>query len=178
MRALLDADILIWHLRGERKAADYLRKLAVDPDIELWTGAMQRAEVLFFMRPQEEEQTMMLLSRVRTVAVDQAIVDEAGRLIGTRVHRPDELYESIEGIPPDLVVYFGDLKWRSIGTVGWNQIHFHENDTGPDDANHAPYGIYISHPADTVAADRSIREIRGIVLDHFGIATNQGSVKT
>jgi len=80
MRALLDADILIWHLRGERKAADYLRKLAVDPDLELWTGAMQRAEVLFFMRPQEEEQTMMLLSRVRTVAVDQAIVDEAGRL--------------------------------------------------------------------------------------------------
>ena len=37
MRALLDADILIRHLRGERKAADYLRKLAVDPDIELWT---------------------------------------------------------------------------------------------------------------------------------------------
>ena len=101
----------------------------------------------------------------------EAIADENGQPIGTRVHRPCDLYEHVEGIPPDLVVYFGDLTWRSIGTLGWNQIHFHEHDTGPDDANHAPNGIYISHPADDVAADRSIREIRGIVLDHFGIAT-------
>lgn len=80
MKVLLDADILIWHLRGEKKAREHLRKLAVDPDIELWTGAMQRAEVLFFMRPHEEEQTLALLSRVRTVVVGQAIIDEAGRL--------------------------------------------------------------------------------------------------
>jgi len=99
----------------------------------------------------------------------EAITDESGRPIGTRVHRPADLYEHVEGIPPDLVVYFGDLTWRSIGTLGWNQIHFHENDTGPDDANHAPYGIYISRPADTVATNRSIRDIRGIVLEHFGV---------
>ncbi len=80
MRALIDADVLIWHLRGERRAANYLGKLADDPDIELWTGAMQRAEVLFFMRPDEEERTMMLLSRIRTATVDQAIIDEASRL--------------------------------------------------------------------------------------------------
>jgi len=41
---------------------------------------MQRAEVLCFMRPQEEGQTMALLSRIRTAAVDQAVIDEAGRL--------------------------------------------------------------------------------------------------
>lgn len=80
MKALIDADILIWHLRGERKAADYLRKLADDPDMEMWTGAMQRAEVLFFMRPHEEEKTLMLLSRIRTATVDQPVIDEAGRL--------------------------------------------------------------------------------------------------
>jgi predicted nucleic acid-binding protein len=72
MKALIDADILIWHLRGERKAAKYLR--------EMWTGAMQRAEVLFFMRPHEEEATMSLLSRIKTAAVDQNVIDEAGRL--------------------------------------------------------------------------------------------------
>ena len=80
MRVLLDADILIWHLRGEEKARAHLRRLAVDPNIELWTGAMQRAEVLFFMRPNEEEQTHALLSRIQTAAVDQAIIDEAGKL--------------------------------------------------------------------------------------------------
>ncbi|VGO14940.1 Ribonuclease VapC19 [Pontiella desulfatans] len=80
MKAFIDADILIWHLRGERKAINFLRKLVDDPAMELWTGALQRAEVLFFMRPSEEEQTMLLLSQFKTTAVDQAIVDEAGRL--------------------------------------------------------------------------------------------------
>ena len=47
------------------------------------------------------------------------------------------------GIPPDLLVYFGDLAWRSIGQVGTGSVHVFENDTGPDDANHAPDGVYV-----------------------------------
>ena len=43
--------------------------------------------------------------------------------------------------PPDLIVYFGNLTWRSIGSVGDGRIHVRENDTGPDDANHAKNGI-------------------------------------
>ncbi len=80
MKVFIDADILIWHLRGERKAINFLRKLVNDPAMELWTGAMQRAEVVFFMRPDEEEQTLLLLSQFKTAAVGQSIVDEAGRL--------------------------------------------------------------------------------------------------
>ena len=104
----------------------------------------------------------------------KTIMDEKGQPIGTRVLRPEDLYAHVQGIPPDLVVYFGDLRWRSIGTLGWNKIHFHENDTGPDDANHAPYGIYISSPADEVVGDRSILEVRDIVLAHLGIGENDG----
>lgn len=35
--------------------------------------------------------------------------------------------------------------WRGgqFGTVGWNSIHIFENDTGPDDANHAQQGLFI-----------------------------------
>jgi predicted AlkP superfamily phosphohydrolase/phosphomutase len=40
-------------------------------------------------------------------------------------------------------VYFGDLYWRSVGSVGLNTIHTFENDTGPDDANHDQYGIFV-----------------------------------
>ena len=80
MKAFVDADILIWHLRGKRKACQFLRELLDDPSVELWTGAMQRAEVLFFMRPAEEELTMLLLSQLKTAAVDQSIIDEAGRI--------------------------------------------------------------------------------------------------
>ena len=60
MRAYVDADVSIGHLRGERKSPVFLRGLRADPECELWTGALQRAEVLFFMRPDEEEQTLLL----------------------------------------------------------------------------------------------------------------------
>ncbi len=78
MRVYIDSDILIWHLRGERRAATLLRRLARERDTELWTGAMQRAEVVFFMRSHEEAATVSFLSRFHTQPVTQAIVDRAG----------------------------------------------------------------------------------------------------
>ena len=80
MRGYIDADILIWHLRGERKALRFLQSLRKEGEYELWTGAMQRAEVVFFMRPEEQEATRLFLSQFRTEAVDQEVIDEAGIL--------------------------------------------------------------------------------------------------
>ena len=80
MRAYIDSDVLIWHLRGERKAMRFLRRLAADERYELWTGAMQRAEVVFFMKPEEEEPTVLFLSRFKTAPVNQGIVDRAAAL--------------------------------------------------------------------------------------------------
>ena len=73
----------------------------------------------------------------------EALGDEHGRPIGTVAHRPEELYEERNGIVPDLMVYFGDLFWRSVGQVGTGTVHVFENDTGPDDANHAHDGLYV-----------------------------------
>lgn len=78
MRVYIDSDILIWHLRGEKEAASLLRRLANTAGTELWTGVLQRAEVVFFMRPEEEAATMSLLSRIKTEPVTQAIVDLGG----------------------------------------------------------------------------------------------------
>ena len=80
MKAYIDADILIWHLRGERKAAAFLQKLVADDSCELWIGAMQRAEVVFFMRPAEVAATGLFLAQFRTASVDQRVVDTAGAL--------------------------------------------------------------------------------------------------
>jgi len=85
--------------------------------------------------------------RVRTELIEklEATCDENGRLIGTRVFRPQDIYAHINGVPPDLIAYFGNLAWRSIGSIGLGVIYTFENDMGPDDANHAQDGIFIMH---------------------------------
>lgn len=83
MRAYIDSDVLIWHLRGERKALNLLVKLRDKEKLELWTGALQRAEVVFFMRPPEEDATYLFLSQFKTASVDQTIIDKAGEIYRT-----------------------------------------------------------------------------------------------
>lgn len=80
MRVYIDSDILIWHLRGQKKAFNFLQKMKASQEYELWTGAMQRAEVVFFMHPNEIEMTHLFLSQFKTAPIDQLIVDNAGAL--------------------------------------------------------------------------------------------------
>ncbi|MCX5682520.1 MAG: alkaline phosphatase family protein, partial [Planctomycetota bacterium] len=75
----------------------------------------------------------------------EAIPDHHGKPIGTRVLKPEEIYRQTNGVPPDLIVYWGDLNWRSVGQVGMGGIHTFENDTGPDDANHDYHGIFVMY---------------------------------
>jgi predicted AlkP superfamily phosphohydrolase/phosphomutase len=86
--------------------------------------------------------------REELIAGLKAIPDENGNQIATQVFRPEELYKEVRGVAPDLIVYFGDLYWRSDGTVGRGQLHAFENNTGPDGANHAKNGIFLCRPAD------------------------------
>jgi predicted AlkP superfamily phosphohydrolase/phosphomutase len=90
------------------------------------------------IEPAEYEKTRDLIK-----AKLEALGDEHGKPIGTKVFKPEEVYRKVNGVPPDLIVYFGDLAWRSAGSVGTGAIHVYENDTGPDDANHAQYGMFI-----------------------------------
>jgi len=80
LKVFIDSDVLIWHLRGERKAFNLLRRLRDKEKSELWTGAMQRAEVVFFMRPAEQKATLLFLSQFQTAPVDQHLIDKAGEL--------------------------------------------------------------------------------------------------
>jgi len=66
-----------------------------------------------------------------------------GEILNTEVLKPDEIYDKCEGDYPDLMVYFDNLYWRSAGTIGYPSIYLSENDTGPDDAVHSKYGIFI-----------------------------------
>jgi predicted AlkP superfamily phosphohydrolase/phosphomutase len=97
--------------------------------------------------------------------------DEQGRPIGTVAHRPEELYEERNGVVPDLMVYFGDLLWRSVGQVGTGTVHVFENDTGPDDANHAHDGLYVLAAPGVEAGpgpERDIRDVAPTLLELLG----------
>ena len=101
----------------------------------------------------------------------EALGDEQGRPIGTIAHRPEALYPERKGIAPDLLVYFGDLYWRSVGQVGTGTVHVFENDTGPDDANHAFEGLYVL-VADGVqpgrGPERDLRDVAPTLLTLLG----------
>ncbi len=73
----------------------------------------------------------------------EATTDEHGRPLGTLVFKPEEVYKTVRNVAPDLIVHFGGLYWRSIGGVGYPGLHIQENDTGPDDCNHAQFGAFI-----------------------------------
>ncbi len=92
-----------------------------------------------------------------------AIPDENGNPIGTKVFKPEEVYREVRNVAPDLIVYFGDLNYRSAGSVGTGAIHRFDNDTGPDDANHAQQGLYLLN--DRPGTDERYRAYRGKRID-------------
>ena len=73
----------------------------------------------------------------------EAVLDAAGNSMGTKAFKPEEIYVNVRNVAPDLLVHFGNLAWRAIGGVGYPSVHVQENDTGPDDCNHAQFGAFV-----------------------------------
>ena len=89
----------------------------------------------------------------------------------TRIDKPEETYSECNGFYPDLLVYFDDLYWRAAGSMGHPSMYLLENDTGPDDAIHDWYGIYVVRFPDRkegINEPRSILDITPTVLEFVG----------
>jgi predicted AlkP superfamily phosphohydrolase/phosphomutase len=104
-----------------------------------------------------------------------AILDHDGRPLATKSFLPAQLYRACNGVPPDLLIYFDGLQWRSAGSVGFNAIHTFANDSGPDDANHSREGIFVmSDPQNSgnsrVVSATSLYDIAPTILQVFGMA--------
>jgi len=108
------------------------------------------------------------------------IKDEQGRKLDTVAHIPENIYKNVKRVPPDLIVIFDDLRWRSIGSVGARHgtpsgsIYSYENDTGPDDANHAQQGMYLLYnPKNNLSEKRDdkhhLMDVAPTVLDLLGV---------
>lgn len=75
---LLDADVLIWNLRGSEVARAFLRRSA--PQGVLYVSALTIAEVEAGLRPDEERRASQLLEALEPLAVTPEIGLAAGRL--------------------------------------------------------------------------------------------------
>jgi predicted AlkP superfamily phosphohydrolase/phosphomutase len=161
--------------RIEMKDIDWSRTIA-------WGEGGYYGRIFLNVKDREPEGTIPLsrFDEYRNELIEslEALPDEYGNPIGTKAYKPEEIYPEIKGIPPDLIVLFGDLYWRSVGSVGFNTVWVHENDTGPDDANHSLHGVFIMKGPGT----RNLRgEVRGVkivdiaptLLDIFGVATGE-----
>ena len=113
------------------------------------------------------------------------IPDDRGQPLKTWAFKPQQIYQRVEGIAPDLIVIFGDLNWRAVGTLGYDSIYTFENDTGPDEANHAQFGFFNwivpGVPANSEGMDIDILDVAPTILSlmNFSVPkTMQGKVLT
>ncbi|MCK5740018.1 alkaline phosphatase family protein [bacterium] len=105
----------------------------------------------------------------------EQITDPEGNNIGCKAFKPEEIYPKVKNIAPDLIVYFGDLYWRSVGSIGNESIWTFENDTGPDDANHAEHGVIILKTPENTSGLKlegvQLMDVAPTILELIGVNT-------
>ncbi|CAN5219822.1 alkaline phosphatase family protein [soil metagenome] len=117
--------------------------------------------------------------RDEMIAKLEAMPGPDGTPLGTRVFKPQDVYSEVRGVAPDLIVYFGDLEWRSVGTAGTPKIFTYENDTGPDGANHDRTGIFAMAglPGQPTGRREGLRliDVGPTILSLYGLDAPEGA---
>ncbi len=120
--------------------------------------------------------------RDELVAKIEAMVDHEGNPMGNKALKPEDIYKVQKGVAPDLIVIFGELRWRSVGSLGHGSHYTFENDTGPDEANHAEHGIFIMNnaPGRPTGEKQGLHlwDVHSTVLDLFGLEPAPGALGT
>lgn len=116
--------------------------------------------------------------RNEIIAKIENLVDHQNKPMHNICYRPEEIYKNVNNIAPDLILYFGDLHWRSVGSLGHPDIYTFENDTGPDDANHAQDGLIIYYDPKQNLKGKEINnaqlmDIAPTILKNMGISIPQ-----
>jgi predicted AlkP superfamily phosphohydrolase/phosphomutase len=108
----------------------------------------------------------------------ESVRDDQGNRVPTRVRVPQEHYRQARGFPPDLMVYFDDLKLRAIGSVGGGRMIVSEPGSGHDGCNHDWEGIFVMSgggaPARGYVEGAEIFDFAPTVLGLFGVPRAPG----
>jgi predicted AlkP superfamily phosphohydrolase/phosphomutase len=135
-------------LRGPRpKAGTQIEKADIDWSRTKAWGAGGYYARIFYNVKGREPQGVLGPEEVPAFEAElsrelRAVKRPDGESLAAEPWNPKQKYRQVRGDAPDLMVYFGNVSWRSIGTVGYDSLYVSENDTGPDDAVHSFEGIY------------------------------------
>ena len=143
---LIDEGLL--RLLEEPEVATRLEDCKVDwPNTKVWSTGGYYARLFINLEGREPEGVVRVKDyaalRDEIAQKIESVSRPDGSPMHNRVFKPEELYQSVRGVAPDLIVYLDDLHRRAVGTVGMDSVHTSTNDTGPDEANHAQHGIFI-----------------------------------
>src|SRR5918992_2579014 len=120
--------------------------------------------------------------RNELVAKIESMTDHEGVPLGNKALKPEDIYEKQGGVAPDLIVIFGQLRWRSAGSLGHDSIYTFKNDTGPDEANHAEQGIFIMHnaPGQGTGEKQGLHlwDVHSTIMDLFDLEPAPGALGT
>ncbi len=155
-----------------------LEKATVDwPKTQAWGAGGYYARIFLNVRGREPEG---LLAPGGADEFSKKLARELGEVrrpdgkpLGSDVRLPREIYRQVNGDAPDMMVYFGNVAWRSAGTIGYQSLFLEENDTGPDDAVHSFDGIYVvvdpAHRQPSPGPTRNLMDIAPTILTQFGL---------
>lgn len=165
-------------LKEYPKAATPIEKLQIDWDkTKVWGSGGYYARIFLNIKdrepngqvPKEEYEKFRRELKEKI----ENIKDENGNRLATTAYIPEETYKAVNRIPPDLIVIFDELRWRSIGSIGTGSIYSYENDTGPDDANHAQEGMYLLSLPESLTGKRDdhphLMDVSPTILDLLGV---------
>jgi predicted AlkP superfamily phosphohydrolase/phosphomutase len=165
-------------LRGETPPAPAsLRDAGVDwARTRAWGEGGYYARVFLNVRGREPEGALARSAyEAERERLERALLSMRGpdgRPLDNVVVRPERAFREVRGDAPDLLVFFGDLAYRSIGTVG-GDLFSDDNDTGPDGCNHDWDGVLVLGGAGARARGRLdgmvIYDVGATVLGLLGV---------
>ena len=155
-----------------------LEKAAVDwPKTRAWGAGGYYARIFLNVKGREPQGC---LTATEVPGFTERLTQELGKVqrpdgkpLEADVKVPKAIYRQVNGDAPDMMAYFGDVAWRSAGTLGYQSLFIQENDTGPDDAVHSFDGIYVvvepANGRNGHGPERELIDIGPTLLSHFGL---------
>ncbi|HEV2316601.1 MAG TPA: alkaline phosphatase family protein [Thermoplasmata archaeon] len=162
---------------GADKPGTPLEKATVDwSRTRVWGAGGYYARLFFNLKGRESEG---IVDPLEVPQLRASLVEQLGQLrlptgapLVTGVLDPHSIYRQVAGDPPDLMIYFDDLRWRSAGSLGHPTLFLKENDTGPDDAVHSREGVFVladpARPVEQVLPPQHILDVTPTLLAALG----------